>query len=1515
MEPSEPDSKNPSRKRSFGVRFDVTSLAAVLLVTLVLMISAVPVTSVLVPASVGHTSLVGSRAVTPGAPAAKEPDSLAAPKAGSLQPTMQNISIPNGTYGGIQYDPATGNVVVGGNGIWNINPAGNVLNGWKELPGPGHTDKSIGGTANFLTYDPTDGVTYISGSLFSELPETWDQPTIWAVQKNGNVTARSVTDITAPDIASTYGITYDAADQQVYYDYTTIGDLSGGCGAVGWANNSSIPVGATTSGVCFALSYLYASPSNSSDTIYLSPPGDANVSFLAGSYDAIDGTGPLQSNVTGGIGAFNVASNLLYLPVRNTTTGSGTLDVISLGYPYGWSIIHKIPVGSYPLQALYDPAHNHIFVSNSGSSNVTEISSTSYAQLGTYDVGSDPKGLTIDPGHNEVYVANQGSSDVSVICTGSVYDMTFTETGVASGTSWSVALNGTSRSAVAPSSIVYPSCGDGTYKWSVPRLWGYNDTPTSGTMVVFGSGATQNIAFTAVLQAGGYSQYVSDFLSGYSFTDTIGMMTVFGSAAPTRVYAQTGSTQVNLTGGNATLPYTATINTGSLPAGNSIPIYAVYPTQTVRVNLPIAVVTTPSWLLTFLSLSTSVKLNDATSGEWNNSYSIVASADFSLSQSLGLGNVDLGVTTGQLSLVPNVAFNFNFFSNGTVSFTGSASGQAPSFTLVGENVTVTLTFAVTGKVVVNTTSDTLVWSSSTLDITVGAGASVAIPIAGFVIPGTSIGVGLSATVSLNGQVGLEFGVTPASTSGQDTFPPYPFVLVLDTIAVVLSIGVELTAGINGAASIGGGGTMTVTVNLKASPPSVQSTSVSGSINAQACFLWACYQWNYNLGSLNLGPEMGPYGGRLVAQGANITTPSRYYNTTSYESLDFTQGNYSSEVMQNFYPLTGWSAAAGVGGLTYLIASEDNVSKPVHSGLQLQGLIFNESGRTLSSWAMPSTAGYAVANPVVGTLRDGYELALWDGALVSKLNTSDPFTTAGLDLRYSTYNISSHTWGTPSNWTKWGYPTSYAISTNATGAAVLVLNSNGIFGNTASLIDYVESSRKVISNTTVTGVESIRSFSSVSGLAVLALANGGYEVFNVSKSAAVAIPPLSGYHVDDLEAVAGVPSEVVILEASNASDAEVFFNASAGQQVSDIPTTTGVTSLSAENESGTLTVLVHRGSSLIVQTVVGGISTNYTSFNRPNVTAIDEVVSNGTWQFFSVKTTGSASQPIRSLYLNEALVAPPPGPVISLKSGEGPLVPFSWTLAGSSHLFVTGFTLWASNSTTPSTFEPIELFTNTSKSGTVNFPAPGVYYLAMSATNQFGTGPLGASAGLGTVVLGAQGVPSGGTWSVTYSGVKESSNTSQILFQDAFGSYSFSVSAPSGTTAYPASGKITAGSSPYYQTIRFATTSLKVQSVFFNETGLPTATQWSVTLNGTTQSSNTTSVRVYEPAGTYAYSVPSLSTYAPSPVSGNVTVGSTHATVTITFKKNAIKVNVAIEFAPMLPSLLIGALRRETSHPR
>lgn len=81
------------------------------------------------------------------------------------------------------------------------------------------------------------------------------------------------------------------------------------------------------------------------------------------------------------------------------------------------SVVRSIPVGSYPVGIVYDPVNGHLYVANSGASNVTVIDGAANRVVGSITVGKGPRSLTMDSQRAELFVSCLGSGNVSIVDT------------------------------------------------------------------------------------------------------------------------------------------------------------------------------------------------------------------------------------------------------------------------------------------------------------------------------------------------------------------------------------------------------------------------------------------------------------------------------------------------------------------------------------------------------------------------------------------------------------------------------------------------------------------------------------------------------------------------------------------------------------------------------------------------------------------------------------------------------------------------------------------------------------------------------------------------------------------------------------------------------------------------------------------------------------------------------------------------------------------------------------------
>ena len=148
----------------------------------------------------------------------------------------------------------------------------------------------------------------------------------------------------------------------------------------------------------------------------------------------------------------------------------------------------------------------------------------------------------------------------------------------------------------------------------------------------------------------------------------------------------------------------------------------------------------------------------------------------------------------------------------------------------------------------------------------------------------------------------------------------------------------------------------------------------------------------------------------------------------------------------------------------------------------------------------------------------------------------------------------------------------------------------------------------------------------------------------------------------------------------------------------------------------------------------------------------------------------------------------------------------------------------------------------------------------------------------SVTFTESGLPTDTMWSVAFNGTKESSTTNTISFTITNGTYSYVVSSVSGYSVSQSTGSVSVNGATKTVTVTFS----KQYSVTFTESGLPTGTYWFITVNGSKESSTSSSITFSEVNGTYSYTVGTVSGYNVSNPLGKATVSGTSLNITITY---------------------------------
>lgn len=176
-------------------------------------------------------------------------------------------------------------------------------------------------------------------------------------------------------------------------------------------------------------------------------------------------------------------------------------------------------------------------------------------------------------------------------------------------------------------------------------------------------------------------------------------------------------------------------------------------------------------------------------------------------------------------------------------------------------------------------------------------------------------------------------------------------------------------------------------------------------------------------------------------------------------------------------------------------------------------------------------------------------------------------------------------------------------------------------------------------------------------------------------------------------------------------------------------------------------------------------------------------------------------------------------------------------------------------------------------GTFTFslpPVPSFLAAPGSGTIRVSGGPANLAVTfreLFAVKFSEAGLAAGTNWSVTLNGSTSHSTTPSITMLEINGTYPFTAGLVSGFSPIPSSGSVTVSGASKNVALTYA----PLFAVTFTETGLPTGTNWSVTVVGMVTSSVSSSIALSQPNGTYVYTLGTVPGWTTSNFSGAFTV--------------------------------------------
>ncbi|MCI4352590.1 MAG: YncE family protein [Thermoplasmata archaeon] len=426
----------------------------------------------------------------------------------AIDGATDNVVVPGIGVGtnplGITYDPSNGYLYVTNYGSNNVT----VIDGATEkvvVPSIG-----VGSGPNVIAFDPSNGFLYV----------------VNGGSNNVTVIDGATDKVVVPSIgvgATPTGIVQDRSNGYLYVANYGSNNLSVIDGATNKVVVPSIGVGMNPYGIA-------SDPANG--YLYVVNFGSNNVTVVNGATEMV-----AAPNI--GVGAnpdwitYDPSNGYLYV----ANFGSNTVTVIDGAT--GNVVVPSIGVGSGPSGIAFDSSNRFLYVTNYGSTTVTVINGnglllTDWKVAPRYPVTFPETGLpsgtiwlvtlngaaggsagptitfqepngtytyTIAPIAGWTVAMYRGSltvpgapTGVAVAWTQTTYPVAFAETGLPSGRSWSVTVNGAPQNSTT-STITFAE-PNGTYAYMISSVGGYSVAPSFGVLTVKGPNLGPSIVFS-----------------------------------------------------------------------------------------------------------------------------------------------------------------------------------------------------------------------------------------------------------------------------------------------------------------------------------------------------------------------------------------------------------------------------------------------------------------------------------------------------------------------------------------------------------------------------------------------------------------------------------------------------------------------------------------------------------------------------------------------------------------------------------------------------------------------------------------------------------------------------------------------------------------------------------------------------------------------------------------------------------------------------------------------------------
>ncbi len=489
------------------------------------------------------------------------------PSQSGLAATVATISLPSSFNPFFAvYDKSTASIYVS-----NVN--GNQIAVVNGVNFQGYLN--VMGSPAMMAYDTSNGNLYVADAQTSA---STGYGYISVIDSNGRVTAN----YSIPGSVNPFGVSYDPNRDLIYVsdansnqifvfnpqNHQFINDIQVGSEPYGISISPSgnlVEISNFDSGSISYLEYLGAVKAVTFKEVGLSP--GTSWSIRLGNVSLTSNTGTITFNETPGAYSFYPAAvpgyELSSMPSAVAVSSQNVSVTINYEKLYGVSVIESgLPSGNVWGFTLNG---NH-YTTSAGAINLKLVN-------GSYNITPDSVAGYFIPASKQVIVSGSGTDVYLYYRT--AYTLTFDESGLMPGQSWSVNVNGTIfTSSISTITVMLPN---GTYSYYVNNVQGYELQPTAGSATINGSPVQIGISFVKLYTV----MFVEHGISpGSQWNVTLGGRLISSSTGTISFLAANGTYSFNA---SAPLDYIPPYRSGSVSVSGSNEQVNLYFTKDFKV--------------------------------------------------------------------------------------------------------------------------------------------------------------------------------------------------------------------------------------------------------------------------------------------------------------------------------------------------------------------------------------------------------------------------------------------------------------------------------------------------------------------------------------------------------------------------------------------------------------------------------------------------------------------------------------------------------------------------------------------------------------------------------------------------------------------------------------------------------------------------------------------------------------------------------------------------------------------